>query len=65
MARKGANLSHRGGYFERVPVAQQTALQRKFEAAQLVMTGAGQNDLKFSTLCLPFPEEGRPPDPRR
>ena len=58
VARKGANLSHRAGYFERVPVAQQTALQRKFEAAQLVMTGAGQNDLKFSSLCLPFPEEG-------
>ena len=58
MARKGANLSHRAGYFERVAVAQQTALQRKFEAAQLVMTGAGQNDLKFSALCLPFPEEG-------
>ena len=58
VARKGANLSHRAGYFERVAVAQQTALQRKFEAAQLVMTGAGQNDLKFSALCLPFPEEG-------
>lgn len=58
VARKGANLSHRAGYFERVPVAQQTALQRKFEAAQLVMTGAGQNELKFSSLCLPFPESG-------
>ena len=28
VARKGANLSHRAGYFERVAVAQQTALQR-------------------------------------
>jgi VWFA-related protein len=58
VARKGANLSHRAGYYERVPVAQQTALQRKFEAAQLVMTGEGANDLKFSALCLPFPEKG-------
>ena len=58
VARKGANLSHRVGYYERVPVAQQTALQRKFEAAQLVMTGAGANDIRFSSVALPFPEAG-------
>jgi VWFA-related protein len=58
VARKGVSVAHRAGYFERVPVAQQTVLQRKFEAAQLVMTGAGQNDLRFSALCLPFPEKG-------
>jgi VWFA-related protein len=58
VARKNVNLSHRAGFFERVPVAQQTALQRKFEAAQLVMTGAGPNSLKFSSMCLPFPEKG-------
>jgi len=58
VARRGSNLSHRAGYFERVPAAQQTTLQRKFESAQLVMTGAGTNDLKFSSVCLPFPEKG-------
>ena len=36
----------------------QTVLQRQFEAAQLVMTGAGANDLKFSALCLPVRAPG-------
>ncbi len=56
--RKGVNVSHRAGYYEAVPVAQQTAFRRQFEAAQLVLTGAGRNDLAFSTLCLPFPDPG-------
>ena len=55
VARKGAKLSHRAGYYERTPVLHQTALQRQFEAAQLVITGAGANELPFATLCLPFP----------
>lgn len=58
VARKGARLSHRPGYFEREPVGGRTALQRQFSAAQLVMTGVGRNDLAFSSLCLPFPERG-------
>jgi VWFA-related protein len=56
--RKGARLSHRAGFHERQPRPMQTALQRKFEAAQLVMTGVGANDLSFSALCLPFPAPG-------
>ncbi|HET8647409.1 MAG TPA: VWA domain-containing protein [Vicinamibacteria bacterium] len=55
VARKGARVSHRAGYYERLPLSAQPALQRQFEAAQLVMTGVGQNDLAFSSLCLPFP----------
>jgi VWFA-related protein len=58
IARKGVKLSHRPGYFERVAVAAKTPLQRQFEAAQLVMTGVGDADLRFSSLCLPFPEPG-------
>jgi VWFA-related protein len=56
--RKGARVSHRTGFYERLPLATQTFLQRKFEAAQLLMTGVGQNDLRFSALCLPFPAAG-------
>ncbi len=56
--RKGARVSHRPGYYERLPLGAQPALQRQFEAAQLVMTGVGQNDLAFSALCLPFPGAG-------
>jgi hypothetical protein len=56
--RKGARLSHRSGFYERLPRAQQTVMQRKFEAAQLVMTGVGRNDLAFNALCLPFPVRG-------
>jgi len=56
--RKSARVSHRTGYFERVPRQAQTVMQRKFEAAQLVMTGFGQTDLSFNALCLPFPVNG-------
>jgi VWFA-related protein len=56
--RKGAKISHRAGYFERLPVAAQSQLQRRFEAAQLVMTGAGPNEIHFSSLALPFPMGG-------
>jgi hypothetical protein len=58
VGRKGARLSHRSGYHERLPRARQTVMQRKFEAAQLVMTGVGRNDLAFNALCLPFPLRG-------
>lgn len=56
--RKNARVSHRVGYFERLPRQAQSNLQRKFEAAQLVMTGVGTSDLAFSALCLPFPVKG-------
>ena len=56
--RKGAKLSHRTGYFERLPRPSQAPLQRKFEAAQLVMTGVGAGGIDVSALCLPFPEPG-------
>jgi VWFA-related protein len=60
VSRKGARVSHRPGYFEKLPLAAQPPLQRQFEAAQLVMTGVGQNDLSFQALCLPFPRaDGR------
>jgi VWFA-related protein len=58
LARRGAHLSHRAGYYERMPVASQTTLQRQFEAAQLVMTGVGPNNIAFSALCFPFPAAG-------
>jgi VWFA-related protein len=58
VSRKGAKLSHRAGYYERMPAKRQSVMQRQFEAAQLVVTGAGPNDLRFSSLCLPFPVPG-------
>jgi VWFA-related protein len=58
VARKSVNVSHRPGYYEKTPVAAQTLLQRQFEAAQLVMTGAGESDLRFSALCLPVRAPG-------
>lgn len=58
VARKGVKLSHRAGYYERAPVASRSVLRRQFEAAQLVVTGEGLNDLRFSSLCLPFPVAG-------
>ena len=58
VARKGVKLSHRTGYYEKTPGPLRTTLQRQFEAAQLVMTGAGANELPFASLCLPFPVAG-------
>lgn len=58
LMRKDAKLSHRPGYYERAPAQRTAPLQRQFEAAQLVMTGAGDNDLRFASLCLPFPVPG-------
>lgn len=58
VARKGAKVSHRAGYFERTPRSGQSILQRQFESAQLVVTGSGYTDLEFEALCLPFPEAG-------
>ena len=54
LARKGVKLSHRPGYFERETGPGVPLLQRKFDAAQLVVTGLGENDLDFDALCLPF-----------
>jgi len=56
--RKGSRVSHRAGYYERGPLRADSVLQRKFEAAQLVMTGVGQSNLRFSAVCLPFPSPG-------
>ncbi len=56
--RPGARVSHRAGYHERERGVAPTALQRKFEAAQLVMTGTGDNEMRFAALCLPFPAPG-------
>ena len=59
VARKGVKLSHRPGYFERERrAAAQTVLQRQFDAAQLVVTGAGANDLR---LHEPVPALPAPP----
>ena len=58
LRRKGSKVSHRAGYYERGALRGNNTLQRKFEAAQLVMTGVGQSSLRFSALCLPFPSPG-------
>jgi VWFA-related protein len=58
VSRKGVQLSHRPGYFEREPVAGQTALRRQFDLAELVMSGGERNEIPFTSLCLPFPAPG-------
>ena len=56
--REGGRVSHRAGYFERMPRPSQTALQQQFESAQLVMHGIGPDNLPFTALCFPFPSPG-------
>jgi hypothetical protein len=58
LARKGVNLSHRPGYFERESGPGVPVLQRTFDAAQLIVTGLGDNQIAFEGLCLPFPRPG-------
>ena len=58
VGRRDVKVSHRAGYYERGGAGERAVLQRQFEAAQLVMTGVGRNDLPFSSLCLPFPAPG-------
>lgn len=59
VARKSVKLSHRPGYFERAPSrVAQTALQRQFDLAELIVTGGGRDQLPFTSLCLPFPAPG-------
>ena len=58
VARKGVKLSHRPGYFEHEVRAAQTQLQRQFDLAELVVTGEGQDEVPFTSLCLPFPAPG-------
>jgi VWFA-related protein len=59
VSRKGTQVSHRPGYFEREPLTGKTVLlQRQFEAAELIMGDVGRNDLKLSSMCLPLPSEG-------
>jgi VWFA-related protein len=58
VARKGVRVSHRPRYYERIPLTAQAPLQRQFEVAQLVVAGGKENDLKLSTVCLPFPVKG-------
>jgi VWFA-related protein len=62
VARKGAKVSHRPGYYERQPLTAHTpVLQRQFEAAELILGGEGseaRNELKLTSLCLPLPAAG-------
>jgi VWFA-related protein len=58
VARKGMKVSHRPGFFERAAAVGQTALQRQFDLAELVVTGEGRNEVPFTSLCLPFPRPG-------
>ena len=58
VARKRVKVSHRAGYYERALPASLSPMQRQFESAQLLMTGVGSNDLRFSSMCLPFPDPG-------
>jgi VWFA-related protein len=59
VARKGTQVSHRPGYFEREPLNAKTpVLQRQFEAAELIMGGAVRNELHLSSMCLPLPAQG-------
>src|SRR5207342_2011046 len=44
-SRKGAQVSHRSGYFERKPYAETTPLEREFEAAEVIAKGVERGEI--------------------
>jgi VWFA-related protein len=54
VAREGAKVSHRSGYFERLPYAERTPLQREFEAAEIIAKGVDRGEIGIRSLSLPY-----------
>jgi VWFA-related protein len=51
---KGFRVSHRTGYYEKAAYAERTPLERRFEAAQVIATGVGANELSLRSLAVPY-----------
>jgi VWFA-related protein len=53
-ARKGTEVSHRAGYFERKPYAQTTRLEREFEAAEVIAKGIDRGEIQVRAMAVPY-----------
>jgi VWFA-related protein len=53
-SRKGAQVSHRSGYFERKSYAETTALEREFEAAEVIAKGIDKGEIGVRAMAIPY-----------
>jgi VWFA-related protein len=53
-SRKGSQVSHRSGYFERKPYAETTPLEREFEAAEVVAKGVERGEIGVRVMAVPY-----------
>jgi len=52
--RKGTQISHRAGYFERKPYAETTPLEREFEAAEIIAKGIDRGEIGVRAMAVPY-----------
>jgi VWFA-related protein len=52
--RKGLDVSHRSGYYERAAFAERAPLARRFEAAELIAKGVEADALPLRTMAMPY-----------
>jgi VWFA-related protein len=53
-SRKGAQVSHRSGYFERKLYAETTPLEREFEAAEVIAKGVERGEIGVRIMAVPY-----------
>ena len=53
-SRKGAQVSHRSGYFERKAYAETTPLEREFEAAEIIAKGVERGEIGVRVMAVPY-----------
>jgi VWFA-related protein len=58
MKKKGLTVSHRSGYFERLPNDKKPAMARRFEAAEIITKGIEKDELPLRALALPYRPTG-------
>jgi hypothetical protein len=51
---KGFRVSHRSGYYEKATFVERTPQERRFEAAEVIATGVGPQELKLRSLAVPY-----------
>lgn len=55
---KGISVSHRSGYYERALQRERSPLERRFEAAEMVVKGVEGGELRLRGLAIPYERRG-------
>jgi VWFA-related protein len=54
LKRKGTQVAHRSGYYERRPYKELTPLAREFEAAEVIVKGMDRGEIVVTGLAVPY-----------